>query len=568
MTKTSTISYSPVIERQPQIAKPERGAVYVRCSSEEAKKEGYSPETQEGQSKRAIKFDGAQLDKKHVYSDIGYSGGTDQRPGLQKLLTDARNKKFDVIYVSRLDRFFRNLRLLVNTVTELNKLGIRLKSATEPFDTSTPFGRMILYFFGIAAEWQREVGLEAMQEGAVKAIRDGKWVNGGNVPYGYKFNRKTHKAEVNEKEAKIVRMIFELVAYEKLSKYKVQKRLNELKIPTKYDSLGKTKMKRVNGFGWWHVRTIDRILKREAYYSGECECHRKSKNGHDENIERLIIKVPPLITKELYETAQTQLRKNRIISPRKVKRVYAFHHKIYCELDGWKYYAFYRKPKKPTHHGVNFYRCSGKNRYIHATLCPSEEISENRILPPVWEKLKELFTNPEVVMEEFKKYSYEKSKRKAIEENLAKVKNAIQTIQKKKEKAVNLYLEGYIDEETCKKKVDGYNELIENHQREEEKLSQFLIREGEEKTRIASIHELYNRLKNAIENATYETKCQIIAKIIERITVKGSELDIECNFPTLPQEAMVKSGKNAPNFYSDIRGIPGKGGLGFGKFWF
>jgi hypothetical protein len=90
-----------------------------------------------------------------------------------------------------------------------------------------------------------------------------------------------------------------------------------------------------------------------------------------------------------------------------------------------------------------------------------------------------------------------------------------------------------------------------NLQREKEKFSQFLIREEEKKSRTTSIRELYKRLKAAIENATYETKCQIIDKIIERITVRGNELDIECNFPILPQETQ----KEAQNFYEDSRGI-------------
>jgi site-specific DNA recombinase len=550
MAKISTTSYNPVIEGQHQLIKTKRAAIYIRCSSDEAKKEGYSPKTQEEQAKRVIESDGVQLDRKHIYSDIGYSGATDQRPGLQKLLTDAKNGEFDVVYVSRLDRFFRNLQMLVNTVSELRKLGIELKCATEPFDTSTPFGRMILYFFGIAAEWQREVGLEAMKEGVIKALEDGKWVTGGPLPYGYKLNRKTHKLEINEKEAKVVRMIFEWVAYEKLSKYKVQKRLNELKIPTKYDSSGKTKMKKVNSFGWWFVRTIDRILKRKAYYTGEYECKRSD--------EKRIIKVPSIITKELYEIAQEQLRKNQITSPRKTKRSYAFHHKIYCGLDGWKYYAFYRKPRKPTHHGVNFYRCSGKNRYIHATICPSEEISENRILPPVWKKLKELFTNPEVVMEEFEKYAYERSKRKTIEENLTKIENALQRLQKEKERIKKLYIKGHITDEECDKELSECKERETNLQREKEKFSQFLIREEEKKSRTTSIRELYKRLKAAIENATYETKCQIIDKIIERITVRGNELDIECNLPILPQEAQ----KEVQNFYEDTRGVKRKSGGG------
>jgi site-specific DNA recombinase len=80
-------------------------------------------------------------------------------------LEDARKREFNVIVVYRLDRLFRNLRLLVNTAYELRELGIGLISVTEPFDTSTPTGRAGLHLLGTMAEWQREVNLEARNEG-------------------------------------------------------------------------------------------------------------------------------------------------------------------------------------------------------------------------------------------------------------------------------------------------------------------------------------------------------------------------------------------------------------------
>jgi len=86
-------------------AKRKRAAVYIRLSSEEQAKEGYSPQTQK---EKALEFI---IDEKHIYIDLGYSGATDKRPSPQRLLEDARKREFDVIVVYRLDRLFRNLRL-------------------------------------------------------------------------------------------------------------------------------------------------------------------------------------------------------------------------------------------------------------------------------------------------------------------------------------------------------------------------------------------------------------------------------------------------------------------------
>src|SRR3989344_2611221 len=203
-----------------------RAAIYIRVSSDEAKKEGYSPETQEEKLRGFVMANNYELNEKHVYNvDLGCSGSTDKRPGLQKLLKDANNKEFDIILVYRQDRFFRNLRLLLNTVADLRELGIEFKSLTEPFDTTTPTGRAMFANAGVFAEWMREVGLESRDEGMKKAMADGKWLR-GTAPFGDKFNREIQKLEIDEEESKVVKMIFEWVVFEKLSKYKVRQRLN------------------------------------------------------------------------------------------------------------------------------------------------------------------------------------------------------------------------------------------------------------------------------------------------------------------------------------------------------
>ena len=155
-----------------------RAAIYIRCSSDEAKKEGYSPETQKEKVKKFIQDSDWEFENNHIYSDIGFSGGTDKRPDFQELLIAAKNREFDVIVVYRMDRFFRNLRLLINTVAELRDAGIEFKSVTEPFDTSTPTGRAMFANAGVFAEWMREVGLESRNEGMIKAMGEGKYLGG------------------------------------------------------------------------------------------------------------------------------------------------------------------------------------------------------------------------------------------------------------------------------------------------------------------------------------------------------------------------------------------------------
>lgn len=86
-----------------------RAAIYIRLSLEEQAKEGYSPQTQREKALEFAKNNSFEVKERNIYVDLGYSGGTDKRPGLQRLLKDAKEKNFYVVIVYRLDRFLEIL---------------------------------------------------------------------------------------------------------------------------------------------------------------------------------------------------------------------------------------------------------------------------------------------------------------------------------------------------------------------------------------------------------------------------------------------------------------------------
>ena len=536
MRKAPTITYPSVIGKQPLITKTKRAAIYIRCSSDEAKKEGYSPDTQEEASSRLINADGNKLNEECVYKDIGYSGGTDKRPELQKLLADARNEKFEIVYVSRMDRFFRSLPLLIKTVNELKSLGVEFKSASEPFDTTTPTGRAMFHMAGTFAEWQREVGLEARNEGMIKAMKEGKYLS-GTPPYGYKLNKENQKLEFDREESPIVKMLYAWLADERLSEYKIQQRINAMNIPTKYDRLGRKK--KTKSKCWWNRRTIGRVLRNEIYtgifyyrkykYLGRI----RGKNNLRPKKEWIPVKIPAIISKELFEKAQQQLKKNKELSPRNTKQIYTLQHKIICGFDGYHYQCatrYYRSEKLGTRE-TKYYFCTGNRSYFTPKHCPVPSVSESRILPPVWEKLKEILTNPEVMMQELKGYLNRENKKSQIQRQLDNIENTLSSSNTKRERYAELYAEGSIDKEFYDKKIKECEKEVEGLRKEEEKLSQFLLTEEEKQKRIKSVKELYYQLKESIENATYEVKWEILQRAVSKIIKTGDKLDIEFRLP-------------------------------------
>ena len=91
------------------------------------------------------------------FIDSGVSGSKESRPALNRLLADAKRRKFDAVLVYRYDRFARSLRQLVNALCEFDSLGIHFVSLHEGVDTSTPNGRLVFGIFASIAEFEREL---------------------------------------------------------------------------------------------------------------------------------------------------------------------------------------------------------------------------------------------------------------------------------------------------------------------------------------------------------------------------------------------------------------------------
>jgi DNA invertase Pin-like site-specific DNA recombinase len=108
------------------------------------------------------------------YVDTGVSGAKDRRPALDRLMTDAKQRRIDVVVSWRLDRFGRNLRHLITAIEELNAVGVPFVSLGENIDTASPTGRLLLGVMGAFAEFERERIRERIHAGLARARRDGQ----------------------------------------------------------------------------------------------------------------------------------------------------------------------------------------------------------------------------------------------------------------------------------------------------------------------------------------------------------------------------------------------------------
>jgi site-specific DNA recombinase len=188
--------------------KPVRCAIYTRVSTEHGLDQEFnSLDAQYDAASAYIKSQahaGWALIRSR-YDDGGYSGGSTDRPDLQRLLDDIRARKIDVIVVYKVDRLTRSLADFAKLVELFDAQGVSFVSVTQQFNTTTSMGRLTLNVLLSFAQFEREVTSERIRDKIAASKRKGLWV-GGPLPLGYAM--KDGKIAVVEDEAERVRMIY------------------------------------------------------------------------------------------------------------------------------------------------------------------------------------------------------------------------------------------------------------------------------------------------------------------------------------------------------------------------
>jgi DNA invertase Pin-like site-specific DNA recombinase len=189
--------------------KPVRCAIYTRVSTDQGLDQEFnSLDAQYDASSAYIKSQahaGWTLIKAR-YDDGGYSGGSTDRPDLQRLLDDIRARKIDVIVVYKVDRLTRSLADFAKLVELFDTHGVSFVSVTQQFNTTTSMGRLTLNVLLSFAQFEREVTSERIRDKIAASKRKGLWV-GGPLPFGY--DMKDGKIVVVENEAEQVRLIYQ-----------------------------------------------------------------------------------------------------------------------------------------------------------------------------------------------------------------------------------------------------------------------------------------------------------------------------------------------------------------------
>ncbi|UVK55384.1 recombinase family protein [Mesorhizobium sp. AR02] len=185
-----------------------RCAVYTRKSSEEGLDQEFN--SLDAQREACVAYISSQvglgwkLISDH-YDDGGISGGTLERPALQRLLQDVRDRRIDVVVVYKIDRLTRSLMDFAKIVEIFDASHVSFVSVTQAFNTTSSMGRLTLNVLLSFAQFEREVTAERIRDKIAASRKKGLWM-GGRVPLGYEV--RDRKLVVSGNDANMVRYLF------------------------------------------------------------------------------------------------------------------------------------------------------------------------------------------------------------------------------------------------------------------------------------------------------------------------------------------------------------------------
>lgn len=342
---TEPFSYSREMD---EVGECMKAALYIRVSTDEQAKEGYSIPAQRERLLAYAHSQGWAISDEYV--DEGRSGKDILRPQLQRLLTDLPSNKFDVVLVYRLDRLTRSVLDLYSLLQKFDAFQVTFKSATEVYDTTTAMGRLFITLVAALAQWERENLGERTRLGKEQKVKQGKRA-GGRPPFGYQLEQ--GNLVVHRGEAEVVRQIFHLyLSCQNMNT--VAEKLFQLGIVTRLNKP-------------FSVKTIRDLLRNPVYagmlrynytrkqrVAGASQTHKPMIAPHEEWIE-IPDALPAIIAPSEFELVQQLLNTQSKKKPRHISSTYLFSGLVICPNcnntllgktnNGRKYYhCSYSKP--------------------------------------------------------------------------------------------------------------------------------------------------------------------------------------------------------------------------------
>lgn len=451
---------------------------YVRVSTDN-QLENYSIEEQSERIKAYCAAKDWELTQ--IYTDGGYSGGNINRPALQQMLKDIKNKTPAAIVVYKLDRLSRSQKDTLTLIEdEFLKNDVDFISINENFDTSSPFGRAMIGILSVFAQLEKDQITERFTMGRIARAKAGYFHGGGNAPLGYDYIN--GNLTVNEYEKLQVQEVFKLFLEGK-SINSIMKQMAK--------QTGKS----------WTASKVANIL-RNSLYIGKIKFFGTEYTGQHQ----------PIIDVEDFLTANKLLNtKNSTNTSQKApfRAAYLLSGLIYCSHCGAKYTA---------NHG--YYKCYSRakssKRFIKDPNCKNENWPISNLDNLVITEIKKLLNQPPLLNQ----VAQQPKIPEKININTEKIQLRLSTIDKELERLLDLYQLGNIPLATISVRTN----LLHTEQKAlQAKLATAAKQKQDSHTVFLQNLDLFSQ---NFDLADLDTKRLLIGNLIKTIDIDGQQVNI------------------------------------------
>lgn len=469
-------------------------AIYARVSTLNQALEGYSISEQTDALNKYCEAMGYTIYDEYV--DAGFSGGDLNRPAMQKLIKDVKNKKLDAVVIYNLDRMSRSvidtLHLVKNVFLKNDVQFICLKMN---IDTTTVVGELFLTLLSAIAEFERANIKERMALGRMGRAKSGKAMSWGIVPFGYRYVNGDYV--INDLEATVVKEMFEAyITSESITD--VVAKLNEA------GHIGKDVP--------WSYRTVKMILENPVYKGYNSFKGNIYKGNHE-----------AIIDDKAYSKAQELMDRGRRKSTneRPFEAKYLLSGLIRCgECGAPMNVLFYNIRKDGTRKKV--YWCKSNKKTVGASKdyshlkCDNTTHEMEELEYTVMARIEKMRLNPDAIA--IKDES-------DTEQKIEIYTKELDSLEVKQDRLLDLYIDGTIDKSTLEERRESITEEIINI---EEKINE--LKQSDEEQRKKSAAKELTDVKVSVLDLSYDQQFKLVRNLLDEITVYKDKVALAWTF--------------------------------------
>ena len=501
-----------------------RVALYARVSTQrQAQADGVAQQLDRLQAHAASQ--GWTVVAENIFRDDGYSGASLKRPGLERLRDRAALRHLDRVLITAPDRLARHYVHQVLLLEEITATGCQVEFLDRPM-SQDPHDQLLLQIRGAVAEYERSLIAERMRRGRLRKLQAGLLLPWTRPPYGYRVDpdrpRDPAGVRCDEAEAAAVAEMFAWYGEEGRSLYGLAQKLLSDAIPPP----------RVKGR--WNVTTLRGILTNPVYtgevFAGRIQTAPRRLQAREEWIP--VASIPTIVSQESFDRVQAKLAQNRQFARRNnTAHPYLLRALVSCGVCGLSCLG------RCLPAGHRYYCCRGKLSPVNShrdTPCPSRFNPASQVEALVWEDLRQLLTDPEAIRHALERAHGGHWLPQELRARRETLRRGQVSVAQQIERLTEVYLAGVVGLDEYRRRRGDLEQRQQALAAQEQQLAAQTERQADIARLGLSLEEFSRRIRQGLDQATWEQRRQLIEWLVTRVIVTNGEVEIRYVIPTSP----------------------------------